>query len=577
MDPHHGLLLLLTALVAAALVLLALALARLLPKGSQSPPGSLAEYGRAWCVQQAVPFVDKVVGVFGAMDNRMLAPLEKSYMDWGVRLPVIVVSFIYPSKAVLTLGHVLNIISWAQWMPAVWDHMCWAALIEIVFVLAVLQGGSSSAVAGRFLPAAQAMLTVLYFSAAFWKLTTSWYDTYTSCAPVLLSELLSGLAPPSVLPAGSSVANLLLYISPVFVAALEFAVPSAVMINPPAGVLLALIFHQTINLMPMTYAGGFSLAMCTRMVIFVPGALSAAMKSTAPLMVPSAIVAAVASIMLAVHGRLDSAGFSFLLLTLLYLRGLSSAGSQPLPGGKLVLVAALLAFVYGFLAPIFGLMAMASSTMYGNVRQFGGTNHLLVPTGLLQEWHSSDGDDAFGGGMVRVDFTNSSVLQQLTPADATGQLPKHARALLEGINASGFYFELYSARNYFGRRGDLEASALHNRGSDGPRMEDPPYAQPAYELRRVLALARSPGEAFKLVYTKLPAKGTPGSYRDFRGEQVTLEQDASGARTCTVGKQPCGKNEIALLPPPPRWLTWMLHPYPMPLLPGDAGEVHCST
>ncbi|CAE8586218.1 unnamed protein product [Polarella glacialis] len=100
-------------------------------------------------------------------------------------------------------------------------------------------------------------------------------------------------------------------------------------------------------------------------------------------------------------------------------------------------------------------MGMASSTLYGNLKQFGGTNHLLVPTGLLQEHYAESRDaswmtNAFGGGLLRVDFTNASVLQQLAPADATSQLPKHARALRAGINASCSYYELYAARNYFG-------------------------------------------------------------------------------------------------------------------------------
>ena len=43
-------------------------------------------------------------------------------------------------------------------------------------------------------------------------------------------------------------------------------------------------------------------------------------------------------------------------------------------------------FAYGFLVPVAGLMMMASSTMYGNVKNYGGTNHMIVPTGLLQSF-----------------------------------------------------------------------------------------------------------------------------------------------------------------------------------------------
>lgn len=586
-------LLFLTGVVAFALVGFSLLLSSWIPSAEESKrkKGSLAEYGRAWCVHQFVPFADKLIGLSGAMDNRMLSPSGFS-LDWSVRFPLIILCFIWPNPPLLLVGHIVNIVSWSLWMPAVWDHMCWASLLELTLVGAILLGGGRDAIIDRFLRVVQPQLIMLYFSAAFWKLTTSWYDAHTSCAPVLLSELLAGFFSESVLPGGSWVANLLLHIAPVFVAALEFAVPIAFWVCPPAGVLLALLFHQTINLMPMTYAGGFSLAMCSRLVYFTPGSLAAAFDSSS-FVIPSAIVALVGAIMVSVHRHIDSAGVAFLVLAFLYLRGLGKADLKPIQVASarttifLGLIIHAITFFYAFGTPILGLQAMASSTMYGNLKQFGGSNHLLVPTGLLQAQYSdgvpkidvgSWAVDAFGGGLVRVDSTNSSILQQLAPADATAQLPKHARDMLKGIGASGAYFELYAARNYFGRHGDLQATALHNRGTEGPRLGDPPYAQPAYELRRVLALARAHGEDFEVVYTRLPWTGTPADYRDFRGTSVVLQEfPREGKRICTVNDEPCNKDEIALLPSPPKWLTWIFHPYPMPLLPGDTTEVHCST
>ena len=79
----------------------------------------------------------------------------------------------------------------------------------------------------------------------------------------------------------------------------------------------------------------------------------------------------------------------------------------------------------GFLHPVFGVQMMASSTMYGNVKNYGGGNHLLVPTGLLQTWLAPVGllptawlfD--FGGGWVRVEHTNSTALMTLSEAEVT--------------------------------------------------------------------------------------------------------------------------------------------------------------
>lgn len=550
----------------------------------------LTEYGRVWCIHQFVPFLDKLLlGSYGqAMDNRMLLPWSKGPADWGIRLPLLVASFIFPNHWLLMLAHIANIASWATWTPAVWDHLTWAVCLEVTFVLAALAGGGREKVTERFLPAARKELVCLYWSAAFWKLTTSWYTVYSSCAPVLLSEILGGVFTPATMPAGGFVANTLLSIAPVFVASLEFAVAGALHIRPIAGVVLALGFHQTINLMPMTYAGGFSISMCCRFVLFLPGIVTKAL--TVPsdqraLVVPAAICGGLGAAMWAIHSGVDTACVVYLTLGFLYFRGIMSGHTPQLGGGVkwLNAVALFIGFVYAFLGPILGLQAMSSSTMYGNVKQWGGTNHLVVPTGLLQEYYTTAtypawAADAFGGGLLRVDSTNSSIMQQLSPAEATYNMVPFARELLKGVGTPARYFELYSARNYMDREEDFDASALHNRGKNDLGFKDPPYVQPAYEMRRVLALARAKGEIFTLKYTKVPWSGTPKSYMAYKGEQVVLkENSATGTRTCTVGKKKCASSEIALLPPPPRWLLPLLHPYPMPLLPGDDTEVHCST
>ena len=96
-------------------------------------------------------------------------------------------------------------------------------------MVAALLGGGSRRVAGRFLPAVRAQLVVLYFSAAFWKLTTSWFDPHYSCAPVLMAELLAGLQPYVPLPDEASAA--LLLASPAMVAGLEFCVPALLLLR----------------------------------------------------------------------------------------------------------------------------------------------------------------------------------------------------------------------------------------------------------------------------------------------------------------------------------------------------------
>mmetsp|Transcript_18883 Transcript_18883/g.60595 ORF Transcript_18883/g.60595 Transcript_18883/m.60595 type:complete len:363 (+) Transcript_18883:123-1211(+) len=255
--------------------------------------------------------------------------------------------------------------------------------------------------------------------------------------------------------------------------------------------------------------------------------------------------------------------------------------------------AAAAAAAYGFLGPVLGLQMMASSTMYGNVKNYGGSNHLLVPTGLLQTALAEQSSaaaapawlsDAFGGGLVRIDATNSSVLLSLAVggAEMTDKLPLRARELLSSANASGRYFEFYAARNYYERSYDHDKTALHAAAAAAGATDssDPAYVVPAYELRRSLALARRRGEPFSLEYTPLPpGLGTPTQWRAHAGEKVSLDEAADGLVSCVVGRarEACGAAELALLPPPPWLLTRVLLPYPIPLLDGAGDGIHCTT
>jgi hypothetical protein len=207
---------------------------------------ALATYARFWCIHQLVPFVDQTLGIAGAMDHRMI---DRTY-DWWIRLPLMLYCFAFPGRTPLLVAHALNIVCWFDRMPAVWDYMCWCAVMEATFVGAAALSSSMAETSRRFLPAMRAQLVVLYMSAAFWKLTTSWYDGYYSCSTVLMSELLSGLE--GLFPPLAHLSDAMLTAAPPLVAGMEFAVPALLLLQPRHGVLLALVFHQTINLMPAT-------------------------------------------------------------------------------------------------------------------------------------------------------------------------------------------------------------------------------------------------------------------------------------------------------------------------------------
>mmetsp|Transcript_7846 Transcript_7846/g.27416 ORF Transcript_7846/g.27416 Transcript_7846/m.27416 type:complete len:572 (+) Transcript_7846:45-1760(+) len=564
-----------------------------------------AEYVWIWVAHQLVPFADKVLGIAGAMDNR---PLFRA--DWIYRLPFVALALLFPKrKDVVAVAHVVNICFCVSYMPSVWDYMVWVMLTESCYVAAVLFHGRNVDFMKRFfLPSVRALLVTLYFSAAFWKLTTSFLDERVSCANTLVAELAAALFGESV-PADGGFARGLMVTSGAQIFIIEFIVPVLLWAAPrSAGVPVALLFHQTINLMPVTYAGGFSIAMCVRMVLFAPGALiDASLTSDAGATAKAAALLAVvaAAYQRAHRGAFDTAGTLFLILGFFHCKAaLFDKMPAPSPVEKakplsrgLRAASVFWGLFYGFGVPVLGLMGMASSTMYGNVRQFDGVggNHLMVPTGLLQKWHRDTAPrsfwgDAFGGGTVRLEHagTNSSVFDELFfGADLSHDLPPHARAILKDacIENQGRYFEFYAARNYFNRKGDHEATALLNDKadelvSDVARLAVPSaFAMPAYEIRRALGLAKRRGEPFSVTFSHLET-GLPTAWRLERptADRVLTYSFDGAAGTCAdAAGAPCGPDALPNLPPVPVWLTHLLHPYPVPLLEGIGDEVQCTT
>ena len=286
------------------------------------------------------------------------------------------------------------------------------------------------------------------------------------------------------------------------------------------------------------------------------------------------------------------------------------------------IVAGLAALAYGIVPPVLGLQNMSALTMYGNLKHWGGSNHLLLPTFQLHEWASSLPTDVIEGGgaamahfahafgshsIVRVDSTNSSVLAALSPADSTFMLPSRAVAMLRAAGASGRYYGNYCARLFWGehttfRRMGRSAMALPlavscgaGRGCGGGAGGADPIC--AAVVRAAAAPVHRPHQcAARDLPDHLHAhagapgtRATPAKWRDYRGDEVErgilnlVEHPASSTRTCTVGirGQPCSAHDVAeLASAPSPWLSKVLMTYPVPLLPeseADPGsEIHCS-
>ena len=231
-----------------------------------------------------------------------------------------------------------------------------------------------------------------------------------------------------------------------------------------------------------------------------------------------------------------------------------------------------------------------------NLKHWGGSNHLLVPTGVVYDM----------GQVLRVEETDSAVLKALMGGrgcDATEMLPTRARKMMSAVGASARYFGYYGSRMFWQREADIPGSdyspgmgwstpaiTLATGGENGNNQtgsSPTPVAVPTYELRRLLVFAREKGEPFSVTYTRLPdwAKhSSPAAWRDYVGSKVTIDEEpAAGTLRCTAeGGAECSEEELsfASAPAPPYWLRKILVTYPVPLFPesdADPGsEVHCS-
>ena len=85
----------------------------------------------------------------------------------------------------------------------------------------------------------------------------------------------------------------------------------------------------------------------------------------------------------------------------------------------------------------------------------GGSNHLLLPTGLLQlaaantSPEDAISDPYFGGGVVRVEACTSSTINALYPAECTPELSPRVRTMLLDVGHIGRQFAP-SVRNALG-------------------------------------------------------------------------------------------------------------------------------
>eukprot|EP00403_Amphidinium_massartii_P030355 CAMPEP_0178406726 /NCGR_PEP_ID=MMETSP0689_2-20121128/19060_1 /TAXON_ID=160604 /ORGANISM="Amphidinium massartii, Strain CS-259" /LENGTH=489 /DNA_ID=CAMNT_0020027775 /DNA_START=265 /DNA_END=1734 /DNA_ORIENTATION=+ len=489
--------------------------------------------------------------------------------------------------------------------------MWWGSFLEVTFVASFAGGLSTGKAFAAFLAAGRRQLVILYFAAVFWKLTSSFLSYRHSCATVLIAELVGAIVPADLVPVGGVLTGLLLQLSPALVILVEFAVPMGLWLSPRIGIVIALLFHATIAMMPFTYAGGFSVGMCSRVLLCAPGVIAHGLAAslevpTLPRLLPRLIVPVAVAAFLAIarmtRGLLDCTACWIGVLAFCYLQGLLSLWSK----GETVLVPSLhrgdvskaraslltviccICFIYAFVTPVLGIQAMGAPTMFACLNQFMGGgglgNHILVPTGVLAKVLGA------GGGldnMVRVEevhaAVNGSALRLMLPSSDMADLPPHANNMLAAANVSGYYGIYITRMGSHGPLQDVDPEAPAERVTFGSYVS---VAMPAFELRRGLAAARERKERFRLVYTKLPQRlQTPGEFVRYDPleskdpfARVEVEEDPyHGVALCKSGGADCAPDEYAVQTSPIPWLSRLLLPYPVPLHMDDDEEIFCAS
>jgi hypothetical protein len=180
--------------------------------------------------------------------------------------------------------------------------------------------------------------------------------------------------------------------------------------------------------------------------------------------------------------------------------------------------------------------------MFANLKVHGGSNHWLLPTGLL--FHAfGDYPDShpFGGGEVRIEKTTSKWLKTVYPNDLSGTItPPLATNLMERLDhPEAFYFNGGLARVL---------------GITPPQAQFYQYTVPALELKRLFQEAKRKDQNFDLTYAQLPGtKGdevwrTTATRRRFhvtvRGGEVTR---CAFVTEDTGKSSPCGPDDLPML------------------------------
>lgn len=488
-------------------------------------------------------------------------------------------------------------------MPCIWESDLWCIQMDAFFAIWLLgfsgfdgDGGDGIDDEGAF-ATIRDMFANYYFAAAFWKINSHFLDPNASCATMFAVQIVTRYASPIVnLVAADPEATLIAIastaksVAPVGTLIVELAVGGLMVVGSllsstriqSFGSLSALCFHLMVCIVPAPNdISAFALNCAPRHIAFA----SALGTQEAMNFVGRHAFALGTALVVGVGWGIQSKeGWSennWAFLLYMFVGGfvamsiwndlvrpygyvpLVDQGHQPAnhsikskQSTKRTLLSKFVvcfAFIYSYVIITLGVQEESSPNMFANLKVHGGSNHYILPTGLLFHWFGSkshdDNDDShpFGGGVIRLENTTSQWLRTVYPADLTHFLmPSNVVDVLAAIGRPPpVYFNPGANRNL-----RLLNEVPHKFYR---------YTVPALEFKRLLHEAKERDQSFVLTYSKLPGTHGDEIWRATATEKVfSVKVDGGAVVECTyriVGEnqkplnetRTCERNDLPLI------------------------------
>ena len=452
-----------------------------------------------------------------------------------------------------------------------------------------------------------------YASAALLKFNTAFLDARFSCATIYLIALLERFVPASVLASMPSLAATVFAAAPALIFLVEAVVPFMLVWMPRMGLAFTALFHWAIAVTPPPNdIASFGVQTMPRLLLLVPEPAAAA-RTVHKLVEPGKIALAITGFVgitmaLQPTWRIDFAvPVCAAMVALVTIAAISSAplrAQRRYPrlsasGAFLTFVA----FVYAFVLPPMGMLDVGNASPFSSLRKHGGSNHYVLPTGVMQEMFVDSTPDTvygevFGGGIVRIEATNASHLTGPLGLQYPGMSGGHTPGTVALLREGGHSGNQWSPNGYasaIGNRPPRRPESFFESGLDSeegaPFMH---YTLPAAEIRRVIrdACSRHPAEAFDIEGAVLDGVDGDEEWRAYSEKSRFIirrrfDDDGSETLSCVDPESEalCDAWTSAVLLSPPSnhvvavFFRRLLLQMPLPILSKTAGAhrlVHCT-